>query len=190
MTQPTILQGTFDALNGTFPADFNGTFTFSNTSATDLAQTNIVNGCYRDPSWDWYLQPIPWWSLFICVPIFTFCASMNNQQHWFSRQMLVMVAIACISFALTRLANIHWGLANHPDYVALIGSFVIGILGNAYSRRFGGTAFTAMLTGILLLVPNGLSAAGGLADNYTAPGQDEYTQSLTLARKSKLLIYS
>lgn len=67
--------------------------------------------------------------------------------------MVVMVCIACVSFLATRFANLHWGLANHPDYVALIGSFVVGVLGNAYSRKFGGTAFTAMLTGILLLVP-------------------------------------
>lgn len=31
---------------------------------------------------------------------------------------------------------------------------------------------------------DGLSAAGGLSSNYNKAGQDEYTQSLTLARKS------
>lgn len=99
--------------------------------------------------------------------------------------MFVMVTIACISFVITRLCNIKFGLVNHPDYVSLIGSWIVGILGNGYSRRFGGTAFTAMLTGILLLVPDGLSAAGGLSSNYQGAGQDEYTQSLTLARKSQ-----
>jgi uncharacterized membrane protein YjjB (DUF3815 family) len=29
----------------------------------------------------------------------------------------------------------------------------VGLLGNVYSRRFGGTAFTAMVTGVLFLVP-------------------------------------
>ena len=117
--------------------------------------------------------------------------------------MIIMVGVACISFAITRYANLQWELSNHPDYVALIGSFVVGILGNVYSRKYGGTAFTTMLTGILLLVPvrlfltpmlpfklmvscfqDGLAAAGGLADNYQS-GQDEYTQSLALARKSE-----
>ena len=28
-----------------------------------------------------------------------------------------------------------------------------GAVGNVYSRRFGGTAFTAMVTGVLFLVP-------------------------------------
>lgn len=82
---------------------------------------------------------------------------MNNQQHWWSRQMIVMVSIACVSFTFTRLANSFWGLENHPDYVALIGSFSVGLFGNLYSRKFGGTAFTSMLTGILLLVPVSLS---------------------------------
>lgn len=97
--------------------------------------------------------------------------------------MLVMVSIACVAFWITRLCNLKLGLHDHPDYVSLIGSWLVGILGNGYSRRFGGTAFTAMLTGILLLVPDGLSAAGGLAQNYQSQGEDEYTQSLTLARK-------
>lgn len=78
---------------------------------------------------------------------------MNNQQFWWSKQTAVMVSIACIAFWITRLCNLTLGLSMHPDYVSLIGSWLVGILGNGYSRRFGGTAFTAMLTGILLLVP-------------------------------------
>jgi len=97
--------------------------------------------------------------------------------------MFVMVSVACISFWISRLCNALLGLQNHPDYVSLIGSWLVGILGNGYSRRFGGTAFTVMLTGVLLLVPDGLSAAGGLSQNYTSSGEDEYTQSLNLARK-------
>ena len=49
----------------------------------------------------------------------------------------------------------------------------------------GGTAFTIMLTGIWLLIPTGLAEAGGLSSSYTAPEEDEYTESLELARKSK-----
>lgn len=149
---PTVLTGSFEAFNTTSVADsFSGSFTFTNTTETVAADT--VQGCFRNPGWAWYLQPLPYWSLFILVPLFAFCSSMNSQQHWWSRQMLVMVFIACMSFLLTRLANLHWGLEDHPDYVSLIGSWLVGILGNGYSRRFGGTAFTSMLTGILLLVP-------------------------------------
>ncbi len=147
----TVVDGFFVATNGTTADNFVGTFTFSNT--TDATNPNIVQGCYRSPDWPGYLQPVPWWSLFVLVPSFAFFASMNNQQHWWSKQMFVMVLIACVSFTFTRLANTYWGLSNHPDYVSLIGSWFVGVLGNAYSRRFGGTAFTSMLTGILLLVP-------------------------------------
>ncbi|EJD05985.1 DUF1212-domain-containing protein [Fomitiporia mediterranea MF3/22] len=188
LASSTMIQGYYQAYNSTGSgfgnsgnATFTGYFTFTNSSAP--GPPNIVQGCFRDKNWGWYLQPVPYWSLFFLIPLFAFCSSMNNQQHWYSRQMVVMVSIACVSFWITRLCNITLGLSNHPDYVSLIGSWLVGILGNGYSRRFGGTAFTAMLTGILLLVPDGLSAAGGLAGQNQGTGQDEYTQSLTLARK-------
>ncbi|KAH8117480.1 DUF1212-domain-containing protein [Phellopilus nigrolimitatus] len=187
-TSSTTIQGTYQALNGTSDgfggtggSSFTGFFTFVNTSTP--AEQNMVQGCYRNPAWGWYLHPMPFWTLFFLVPLFAICSSMNNQQHWWHRQMTVMVSIACVSFWITRLCNITLGLRNHPDYVSLIGSWLVGMLGNGYSRRFGGTAFTAMLTGILLLVPDGLSAAGGLAQSNQGEDQDEYTQSLTLARK-------
>ena len=153
-----MLQGYYQAYNstdsgfdGTGNATLTGYFTFINSNVPP--PPNIVGGCFRDEQWRWFLQPVPWWTLFFLVPLFAFCSSMNNQQHWWSRQMVVMVSIACISFGITRLCNVKLGLRNHPDYVSLIGSWLVGILGNGYSRRFGGTAFTAMLTGILLLVP-------------------------------------
>ena len=147
-------------------------FWTSNNPAQD-----IINGCYRNPDWSWYIQPIPWWSLFFCVPLFALFGSMNNQQHYWDWQTLVMIGIACVSFALTRIANVKLGLANHPDYVAFIGSFVIGILGNMYSRKWGGTAFNVMLTAVLLLVPDGLAAAGGIGYYlYTAGGDPKTAQ--------------
>ena len=153
----TVVAGSFTATNGTAPL-MSGLFSFANTTADAAGiQSQFINGCFRDPEWPWYLQPIPQYALFILVPIFTFCSSMANGQHWFSKHMVVMVVIACVSFLVTRVANLYWGLQSHPDYVSLIGSFFVGLLGNGYSRRFGGTAFTSMLTGILLLVPVSVS---------------------------------
>lgn len=37
--------------------------------------------------------------------------------------------------------------------VAGIGALTVGLFGNIYSRVLHGTAFTAMVTGILFLVP-------------------------------------
>lgn len=149
-----VLAGVFTASNATIPTNFTGVFTFEDDQAAGTSNAvNIVKGCFRDPEWHWVLQPVPNWSLFFLVPIFAFCASMSNGQHWYSRQMVVMVVIACTSFGMTKIANLYWGLSLYPDYVSLLGSLIVGLLGNAYSRRFGGTAFTSMLTGILLLVP-------------------------------------
>ena len=99
--------------------------------------------------------------------------------------MVTMVANTTISFFLTRAAYRYWGFANNPDYVSAFGSFCIGIVGNAYSRKFGGTAFTAMLTGVVLLVPEGLATAGGIAVNYHQKTDGEYVENLDLARRSE-----
>lgn len=68
-------------------------------------------------------------------------------------------------------------------------------MGNLYSRIWGGTAFTAMLPGVLTLVPvsfttniyhmsnlfqAGIAAAGGLADNYRGKTSDQYSTSITI----------
>lgn len=44
-------------------------------------------------------------------------------------------------------------LPGRTDIISAAGAFVIGLLGNAYSRVVGGTAFTSMVTGVLFLVP-------------------------------------
>ena len=93
--------------------------------------------------------------------------------------------LSSISLKLTRrslpeiTAN-HY-IFNRSDVVSCIGAFVVGLLGNMYSRVFRGTAFTAMVTGVLFLVPSGIAAAGGLA--MTIPGGsdgDSYSQGLII----------
>jgi len=71
-----------------------------------------------------------------------------------------MVVISSAAFATNKIAN-HF-IFNRSDVVSAIGAFTAGILGNLYSRKMGGTAFTSMVTGVLFLVPSGLSAAGGI----------------------------
>ncbi|TDL17367.1 hypothetical protein BD410DRAFT_550158 [Rickenella mellea] len=131
------------------------------------------------------LQPVvpPWSTLIFMLSIYNFCSSMKGVQKRKTVPMVVMVMISCVSSGLTRYVNIKLGLGGHPDYVSLIGSFVVSALGNLCSRKIGGMAFTIMLTGMLLLIPTGLAEAGGLSNSYTGPGEDEYTNSLELARK-------
>jgi len=64
---------------------------------------------------------------------------------------VVMVVISCCSYATNKVAN-HY-IFNRSDIVSAIGAFTVGLLGNIYSRKMGGTAFTSMVTGVLFLVP-------------------------------------
>ena len=125
-----------------------GSFTF--TPSTPLIRQYIFKGCYRPPSFPWYLQPFPWWTQFIIVPIFSTLSSLNNEQP-FNLDLVVMVIISCTSYTANKVAD-HF-IFNRSDVVSAIGAFVIGLMGNLYSRKMGGTAFTSMVTGVLFLVP-------------------------------------
>ena len=76
------------------------------------------------------------------------------------------------------------GLANkvgetyiHSSVGSVLGAFVISLLGSAYSRLCNGYAFAAMVPGVLLLVPTGLIAVGGLAQNYSSD-DDQFASGL------------
>jgi len=71
-----------------------------------------------------------------------------------------MVLISCTAYFANMFANYY--IFERSDIVSAIGAFVVGVLGNIYSRKMGGTAFTSMVTGVLFLVPSGLSQAGGM----------------------------
>ena len=149
----TTLIGSFVVDNGTDLDSSQlyreGTFTF--TDAVPPVQRDIIEGCYRPKGHPWYLQPFPWWSQFIIVPIFSILSSLANLQPWRSKQLPVMVIISCASYATNKVAN-HY-IFNRSDIVSAIGAFTVGLLGNIYSRKMGGTAFTSMVTGVLFLVP-------------------------------------
>jgi len=136
--------------NGTIPVV--GTWQF--TYAVPPDALDIVNGCYRPTSGPWYLQPFPIWTSVIIVPIFSTLSSLANLQPFRSKQLPVMVIISCCSYASNKIAN-HY-IFNRSDVVSAIGAFTVGLLGNIYSRKMGGTAFTSMVTGVLFLVPVGL----------------------------------
>ncbi|KIM46053.1 hypothetical protein M413DRAFT_425953 [Hebeloma cylindrosporum] len=128
-----------------------------------LLDPHFVDGCYRPAHFPWYLQPFPAWTAFIIVPLFSTLSSLANLQPFKSKQLPVMVIISCCSYASNKIAN-HY-IFNRSDVVSAIGAFTVGLLGNIYSRKMGGTAFTSMVTGVLFLVPSGLSQAGGITAN-------------------------
>ena len=160
-----VISGSFMSENATSPIP-SGSFTFTN--ATEAISSNIIKGCFRDPEWAWYFKPFPVWTLVILVPLYTFLSTSWNLQPWKSKQLPAMIIISCcrlahqcnkspltehrlFSYAANKLASNY--ILNRADVVSAIGAFMVGILGNLYSRIWGGTAFTAMLPGVLTLVP-------------------------------------
>ncbi|KAG5647844.1 hypothetical protein DXG03_007768 [Asterophora parasitica] len=121
---------------------------------------DVVDGCYRPESFPWYLQQLPSWTVYLTVPIYSTLSSLDNLQPFRSKELPVMVIISCAAYTSNYIANSY--IFNRSDVVSAIGSFTVGLLGNIYSRKMGGTAFTSMVTGVLFLVPTGLSQAGGI----------------------------
>ncbi|EIW79287.1 DUF1212-domain-containing protein [Coniophora puteana RWD-64-598 SS2] len=171
----TMFHGAFTPSNGSFPLNGNAIFGFANATLTNSGITQ--QGCLRDPSWPWWRQPVPWWGLFILVPIYSLCSSMGNLQHWRSRQLIVMVVFSCISYASNHIVNKL--LPGRSDIVSGAGALVIGLLGNVYSRLVHGTAFTSMVTGVLFLVPSGIAQGGGLLSNQSS--EQQYSAGFDLA---------
>ncbi|KAG8954363.1 hypothetical protein FRC04_011689 [Tulasnella sp. 424] len=169
----------YDSLRQTLGVDLDGSWTFVNktSNVSKLYHYQIV-GCYRDPSWEWWRQPLPIWSLFILVPLYSLFNSFWNLQPWKSKQLPVMVSISCFSYAARKGLQHFIGPRN--EVVSAMGAFVIGVLGNVYARVFKGTAFTCMVTAVCFLVPSGLAAAGGLAMNYQGTADDQYTSSIII----------
>lgn len=60
---------------------------------------------------------------------------------------------------------------------SVLGAFAVSFLGSVYTRLWNGYAFEAMVPGILLLVPTGLTAVGGLAQNY-GTNDDQFSSGL------------
>ncbi|WWC88855.1 uncharacterized protein L201_003770 [Kwoniella dendrophila CBS 6074] len=159
---------------------FNGTFTFSN-STEDHVTSNLNQGaiiCVRDEDWPWWRQGMPQIYLILFIPIFSVLLSMWNMQPLRSRQLPVMCVICCMGYLTNALAN-HY-IFDRSDVVSALGAFVIGVMGNIYSRVFGGTAFTSMVPGVLFLVPSGIAAAGGLAMTTNPHHSDSYSQGLII----------
>lgn len=98
-----------------------------------------------------------WWRV-LFVPLFTLGLALVNQAHW--KRLPVQVMISCGGYVVTYFSNKR--LSNASELTSAIGAFVIGILGNMYSRVGHGLAFAAMLPSIFVLVPSGVASQGSL----------------------------
>ncbi|KAJ7071193.1 hypothetical protein C8F01DRAFT_1109503 [Mycena amicta] len=177
---PTFTHGTFQTLNGTHP----GTLVAGVLGLTGRSYEteHVIKGCFRHPNWPWIRQPFPWWTVFFLVPVYTTSSSLSNLQSvytWNSRkQLAIMVFFSCCSYSANRAINEI--LPTRPDIVSATGAFIIGVLGNGYSRLLRGTAFTSMVTGVLFLVPSGIAQGGGLTQTYKS-SVDQYSSGFSLA---------
>ncbi|KAF7978484.1 hypothetical protein HWV62_45621 [Athelia sp. TMB] len=133
------------ALNGTWANQtVGGTLAIVN-STVDASQDHIIEGCYRAPNWPWWRQPLPWWTVFFLVPLYLALSSLQNLHNWRRK----------IDWYITRVT-----------FATTAGAITIGLLGNVYSRVFGGSAFTSMVTGVVFLVPSAIANTGGLSQTY------------------------
>ncbi|KAK7468718.1 pheromone-regulated protein prm10 [Stygiomarasmius scandens] len=173
----TYTHGRFEFINGTNPFTAIHGVLGRGLPVTN-EQDHIIKGCIRDPSWTWYRQPFPLWTLFILVPLYSTCSSLSNLQRFRSVQLPVMVFFSCCAYAANKGASL--ALPGRTDLISATGAFVIGLLGNLYSRVVGGTAFTSMVTGVLFLVPSGIAQGGGLSQNFHSAAE-QYSTGFSLA---------
>lgn len=147
-------------------------------TTTAYPQYNYIGiGCYRSPDWPWYLQGLQWrWALPL-VPTFAFLLALWNLQAihvWKdAKHILIMVLLGCASYAANAVGETYI----HGSVGGVLGAFAVSFLGSIYARLWNGYAFTAMVPGILLLVPTGLTAVGGLAQNYGS-NDDQFSSGL------------
>ncbi|RHZ62910.1 hypothetical protein CDV55_103454 [Aspergillus turcosus] len=108
--------------------------------------------CPASPIRNEYLQHFPF------VILFTLCLALVNQAKW--RQIPVMLVIAFAGYVTNYFGAKRF--ASSTQVSSALGAFVIGVLGNLYSRLRHGLAAAAMLPAIFVLVPSGLAASGSL----------------------------
>lgn len=145
---------------------------------TAYSRYNYIGiGCYRGEHWQWYLQGLKWIWTIPLIPTFACLLALWNLQALKSKQdmknIIIMGAFGCASFAANRVGEIYI----HGSVGSVLGAFSIGLLGSTYSKLCNGYAFAAMVPGVLLLVPTGLIAVGGLAQNYGS-NDDQFASGL------------
>ncbi|OBA20165.1 DUF1212-domain-containing protein [Metschnikowia bicuspidata var. bicuspidata NRRL YB-4993] len=94
----------------------------------------------------------------LMVPLFSICLGLINQARW--DQLPVQTLITAISYIGTYYSGKHF--VNVTEFTAAIGAFIIGILGNMYSRVGKGMAVSAMLPAIFVQVPSGIASQSTL----------------------------
>lgn len=117
--------------------------------------------------------PNPYLQRFPFVLAFTFFLATINQSQW--RQIPMMLATSLCGYLANYFSFKRFG--SNTQFANTLGAFVIGVMGNLYSRLFNGLAAAAILPAIWVQVPSGLAASGALVSGITSA--DEITSNRT-----------
>ena len=117
--------------------------------------------CPASPITNEYLQRFPF------VIIFTLCLSIVNQAKW--KQIPMMLVIGFAGYVTNYFGTKRFYSSTQVSNA--LGAFVIGVMGNLYSRLRHGFAAAAMLPAIFVLVPSGLAASGSLVSGLQSAEQ-------------------
>ncbi|KAJ7751699.1 hypothetical protein B0H16DRAFT_1548054 [Mycena metata] len=129
------------------------------TGHTIQGSTDYTCSASHHATGAWYQRtPSLHWA-FLTVPMFSLFLSMRNRAPLRSREMVLLIVIACIGWVTNHFVGIKF--PNQSDIRAAVAAFAIGVVANVYARFFSGNAFVIMITGIFFQVPTGF-ANGGL----------------------------
>lgn len=129
------------------------------------SQASTKYNCAPSPINNEYLQRFPF------VLIFTACLAIVNRAKW--KQIPMMMVISLAGYVVSYFSSKRF--YSNTQVSNALGAFVIGIIGNLYSRLRHGLAAAAMLPAIFVLVPSGLAASGSLISGITSA--EEMTRS-------------
>jgi uncharacterized membrane protein YjjP (DUF1212 family) len=117
--------------------------------------------CPASPITNEYLQHFPF-----VIP-FTICLALVN--HAKLKQIPMMIVIAFAGYVTNYFGSKRFYSSTQVSNA--LGAFVIGVMGNLYSRLRHGFAAAAMLPAIFVLVPSGLAASGSLISGISSAEQ-------------------
>ncbi|KAH3678336.1 hypothetical protein WICMUC_001569 [Wickerhamomyces mucosus] len=117
------------------------------------------------------------WNI-LFVPLFTLTLCLINQARFF--QLPIMLFISCVGYIVNYFAAKHF--VNSTEFTASVGAFVVGVLGNLYSRIWKGLAVSAMLPAIFVQVPGSIASKSSLLAGLS--GANELTSKSTSSSSS------
>lgn len=129
------------------------------------SQASTEYTCPPSPIHNEYLQRFPF------VILFTICLAIVNRAKW--KQVPIMMMISLAGYVTNYFSAKRF--YSNTQVSNTLGAFVIGVMGNLYSRLRHGLAAAAMLPAIFVLVPSGLAASGSLISGITSA--EEMTRS-------------